>query len=91
MSEKTIKTELALTDSEVEAISDILNKKFMVGKQIADINQQLMNLNNQYADLIKDENKIVQKLESKYNIKLVDYNLDLANKKLINKVNNKGE
>ena len=91
MSEKTIKTEFALTDSEVEAISDILNKKFMVGKQIADINQQLMNLNNQYADLIKDENKIVQKLESKYNIKLVDYNLDLANKKLINKVNNKGE
>jgi len=87
MSSKDIKSELALTDSEVEAISDILNKKFMIGKQIADINQQLMNLNNQYADLIKDENKIVQKLESKYNIKLVDYNLDLANKKLINKAN----
>jgi len=88
MSDKVIiKGDIALTDSEVEAISDILNKKFMIGKQIADINQQLMSLNNQYADLIKDENKIVQKLESKYNIKLVDYNLDLANKKLINKPN----
>ena len=88
MSDKVIiKGDIALTGPEVEAIGDILNKKFMIGKQIADINQQLMNLNNQYAELIKDENKIVQKLESKYNIKLVDYNLDLVNKKLINKLN----
>jgi len=88
MSDKVIiKGDIALTGPEVEAIGDILNKKFMIGKQIADINQQLMNLNNQYAELIKDENKIVQKLEGKYNIKLVDYNLDLANKKLINKPN----